>query len=645
MPGLDFSHELNPEQCAAACAPDGPVLVLAAAGTGKTRTLTYRVAALIDRGVPTSRILLLTFTNRAAREMLARARSLAGESVGDIWGGTFHHLANRLLRRHAGRLGYGSDYTILDQDDSVGLVRATVSELGLRDKHFPKADVLHGVFSLACNKDVPVAGLLEDHFGDSQVDIEATVRVAAGYARRKKDLNALDFDDLLTEARRLLAEHEDIRARYQEQFLHVLVDEYQDTNPIQGALVDMLAGGHRNLLVVGDDFQSIYSWRGADFRQFLTFPQRYPDVRIFKLETNYRSTPGILAVANACIAAATEQFPKTLRPVREDGVRPVCVEMSEGNQQAGIVVEEIARLIREGLPPNEIAVLYRAHYHAMELQLELTRAGIPYRMTSGVRFFEQAHIKDACALLRLVHQPADELAFLRLLSLLPRVGERSAGKVWAAIGHRFCPLVAADRARVRDKLPAAARDDWDAIAAVFAAGGEDWARAPGELVSRFSEAFYREYAMETFENADRRLDDLEQLTAFMTRYETLADFLNEITLLTNVDTAADRGDGDGERILLSTVHQAKGLEWRAVFILWLTEGMFPSLRAMEDSGGEAEERRLFYVASTRARDRLFLCVPQYRRTRDGGFQWMEPSRFIRELPETLVRRDRRRSSY
>ena len=640
---VDFDAALNPEQRAAALAPDGPVLVIAAAGTGKTRTLTYRVAHLVERGIDPNRLLLLTFTNRAAREMLDRARALVGEAVGGVWGGTFHHLGNRILRRYAQRAGYRSDYAILDQDDAERLMRACVADLKLNEAHFPKPDVVLSVLSLARNREEPLRRTAENRFA-GLVDPDALDRAATEYARRKQALNAMDFDDLLVHALRLLQEHTGVCERYQEQFLHILVDEYQDTNPLQAHLVDALAARHRNLLVVGDDFQSIYAWRGADFRNFLTFPKRYADAAVFKLETNYRSVPGILDVANACIAGNPEQFQKTLRAVRQDARRPVLVELRDGLQQARFVIQRIQELRRRGTALRDIAVLYRAHFHAMELQLELARENVPYVITSGVRFFEQAHVKDALAFLRGVQNPGDELAFQRFLSLFPRTGERTAQKIWRSFGGRVCLREEGERKRLGAALPSGAQADWARLEPVFTAGPDGVLPSPTGLVDGFVDRFYSRYAAENFDDFERRLEDIAEMAGFMGRFATVDDFLNEVALLTNVDTQPDRMGEKADQVLLSTVHQAKGLEWRAVFLLWMAEGLFPSGRSLSDEhgGGLAEERRLFYVATTRAKDELFLCVPQLRRSHDGGMQFYSPSRFIREVPGHLLERERAR---
>ncbi|MDD2237771.1 MAG: ATP-dependent helicase, partial [Kiritimatiellae bacterium] len=603
MHTFDIEQDLNKEQQAAVLAPDGPVLVIAAAGTGKTRTLTYRVAHLVTQGIPAHRILLLTFTNRAANEMLERARVLVGSGVSNLWGGTFHHMGHRLLRRHAKLLGYGPDYVILDQDDSQRMVKNCVDELKLKSKDFPKASVLQSLFSLAVNKSLSLEELAKGRFSDHQVDLADVFSVYRRYEEKKRALNGMDFDDLLVNALRLFREHEEIRVRYQEQFQHVLVDEYQDTNIIQGAWVDLLAQRHRNLLVVGDDFQSIYSWRGANFRNIITFPERYPDAQVYKLETNYRSTPEILNIANRCIAGNPEQFQKVLRAMRGQHKRPVLVRTTGGYDQARFVMEQIHRLRREGYKGSEIAVLYRAHFHAMELQMEMNRERMAYDITSGVRFFEQAHVKDVCTVVRLAGNPGDELAFQRLLGFLKGVGDKTALKLWVKLGRRFDPWEPEQLALLGKLLPEKAREKWKRMARTFSKCIRfDAESSPGHLLAAFVDAFYDGYAVETFDNHRNRREDLNGLIDFSSKYETLQEFLEEMALQTNLDQESRlTGSTNTEQVVrLSTVHQAKGLEWPVVFVLWMVDGKFPSGKSLDDSGGEAEERRLFYVAVTRA---------------------------------------------
>ncbi len=643
---LDFAQHLNAAQLRAVTAPDGPVLVIAAAGTGKTRTLTHRVAWLaLEKGIDPRRMLLLTFTNRAAREMLERAAHLIGGEVGGMWGGTFHHAANRMLRRHAALLGYGPDYTILDEDDSTRLLKACIAELGLKDKKFPKAEVLGAVFGLAANRGADVGETVRAHFEGHAVDLDGVLKVHALYGQRKRGLNAMDFDDLLVNGLRLLQEHEDVAALYQERMQHVLVDEYQDTNRLQSGFVDRIAAKHGNLLAVGDDFQSIYSWRGAEVRNILSFEQRHPGALVIKLEENYRSTPGILDVANQVIAGNPEQYQKTLRATRAAEVKPVLAKLTDGGHQARYVVEKVRRLLESGdVEPGQIAVLYRSHYHSMELQMELARARVDYVLMSGVRFFEQAHVKDACTLPRLAANPADSLAFARLLELLPKVGPKKAQATWAALGGHLNLRDAAKRAQLAERLPKEAQPLWQGIVdKVFPPGEEDGRvlDRPDELVFRFVDAFYGDYAEDTFENAAQRLEDIEELMTFSAKYANTAEFLSEMALLTNLDAEQDaHARSPAGAIRLTTVHQAKGLEWKAVFVLWLVDGMFPAAKSLEEAANEAEERRLFYVAVTRAKDYLWLCAPRMRKARDGGVLMCPPSRFIDEIDPELLQVDK-----
>ena len=634
---MNFRDELNEEQYAAVSAPDGPALVIAAAGTGKTRTLVYRVAWLIQQGVDPNRILLLTFTNKAAREMLDRAQALTGGAVSGILGGTFHHLANRILRQYARGVGFTSDYTILDQDDAKKLLKSCTDELELTDKHFPKPQVLLSLFGLASGSQKPLSELAYDWFDEAPIHIDDVLRLHEQYCRRKKELNVMDFDDLLLYVLQLFKSSENIREQYQNQFQYVLVDEYQDTNTIQAEWIHLLAGKHRNLMVVGDDFQSIYSWRGADYKNFLSFPDRYPDAKVYKLEVNYRSTPEILDVANACIKGNPQQFQKTLHAVRDGIAEPSLAMLRDGDEQARYVISKVDEFRRAGVKLSDMAVLYRSHFHAMELQLALTHARFPYQVTSGIRFFEQAHVKDVCTVLRLLENPSDELAFKRLLEMFPKLGPKTADKIWKKIGSKFEAAKPDAHIQLLAALPAAAGSIWQTIQPVFLAyEKENLNGDPGEIIYRFNKAFYSEYMIETFENAKHRQEDLDSLIDFTARFETCAAFLSEMALLTNLDAEAETAPAAQDGLRLSTVHQAKGLEWKVVFIIWLNEECFPSRKSADQVGGEAEERRLFYVAATRAEDRLFLCCPQIRRNRDGSIIPYEPSRFVREIPPELL---------
>ncbi|HUJ72339.1 MAG TPA: ATP-dependent helicase [Verrucomicrobiae bacterium] len=640
---IDYRSELNDQQLAAVTATgadgtvnSGPMLVIAGAGSGKTRTLTYRVAWLVEHGVPPGRILLLTFTNKAAKEMLHRVENLLPTDISAIWGGTFHHVGNRMLRRHAKLLGFGNDFTILDREDSKDMLDACITEAGIdtKQERFPKGDVLADIYSLAVNTERTIEQVLVeqyDYFSHLAGPIKTLREV---YRERKLKANAMDYDDLLVNALRLFQEHGEVAAHYREQFLHVLVDEYQDTNKIQADLIDAIATLHRNLMVVGDDAQSIYSWRGANYRNILGFPERYPSARTFKIEVNYRSVPSILALANDAIKANIHQFAKNLTAVRTGGVKPWLIPCPDGNQQSLFIAQRILELRDEGVALNDMAVLYRAHYHSMELQMELTRRNIPYVITSGLRFFEQAHVKDVSCFLKIAVNPHDEMAFKRILNLLAGIGTKTAHKLWG----KFHPLLADGKPLLvtSDAVPAKAHDDWKKMAETLNQLRKLEPKRAAEMIEQVIEGFYASYLKVKYPNARAREEDLHQLASFAMQFETIEDFLSQLALLTNLEAedASLLASNDQEFLRLSTVHQAKGQEWRAVFVIGLCDGMFPLARSLDNLEGEEEERRLFYVAVTRAKDELYLTYPVFRMTGGdtGGFQ--RPSRFLAELPKT-----------
>jgi DNA helicase-2/ATP-dependent DNA helicase PcrA len=433
---IDYAGELNPQQLAAVTAEPGPTLVIAGAGSGKTRTLTYRVAYLLEQGVAPERILLLTFTNKAAREMMRRVADLWDGNARDLWGGTFHSIGARILRLHAETLGYRTDFTILDREDATDLIKACMSEAPFaptgedEDGESPTADVVGDIISMAANTRVSVEEAAA-RLGTARVRFARPLAdLARRYAERKRAGNVMDFDDLLVNWVALMQNPSGIAEIYQRRFEYILVDEYQDTNKLQADLIDLVAARHRNVMVVGDDAQSIYSWRGADLRNVLNFPVRYPGTRIYKIESNYRSTPEILTLANAAIAPNVHQFSKVLTPSRRSGGKPVVVACGDPREEAAFIAHRIIELCDEGTSPGSIAVLYRSHFHALDLQMILGRARIPFTITSGVRFFEQAHIKDVTAHLKFIVNPLDESALKRLVRMLPGIGDKAAEKLW-----------------------------------------------------------------------------------------------------------------------------------------------------------------------------------------------------------------------
>jgi DNA helicase-2/ATP-dependent DNA helicase PcrA len=648
---INYAAELNEQQLAAVTAPPGPALVIAGAGSGKTRTLTYRVAYLLEQGIPPDRILLLTFTNKAAREMMRRVTDLLGQELRDLWGGTFHSIGNRVLRLHAKTLGYERDFTILDREDAKHLITTCVaeSEIDVKATRFPKAEVLADIFSMSLNTEKPIAEILGTEYGYFAELAPKVEDIAKRYATRKRATNAMDFDDLLVLWLKLLKDDADIREQYQRRFQFTLVDEYQDTNKLQSDLIDTLAARNKNVMVVGDDAQSIYAWRGANYENILKFPDRYPGAKVYKIETNYRSTPEILTVANAAISANVNQFTKQLTPARKSGEKPALVTCQDSNQQAAFVAQRVLELREEGATLNNIAVLYRSHFHALELQLELTKRNIPFSITSGIRFFEQAHIKDVAAFLKFVTNPRDELSFKRLAQLLPGIGGKGADKLWQKFNSKFGnneqptsnnqhPIAAALQG-CAESVPKKTILAWANFATTISQlEAPDVRKDVSKMIRLVIEAGYEDHLKENYANYRSRLEDLEQLAVFARQFENVEDFLTQLALLTNVEAEDEQpASKDDERIKLSTIHQAKGLEFDVVFIIMLCDGLFPSSRSLETDAGEEEERRLFYVAITRARDELYLCYPLIRATPGSGGDFMQqPSRFLQEIPGELL---------
>ena len=674
-PRIDFAAELNPQQLEAVQAPPGPALVIAGAGSGKTRTLTYRVAYLMENGILPQHILLLTFTNKAAREMLDRVGSLITGDLMGLWGGTFHSIGNRILRRHPAEAGFAPGFSIMDREDSEEMMDGVIVTLGFdpKEKRFPKSEVLSDVLSFQLNTGRKLDDILVEKYPHFLEFAEHFADARKRYEARKKKANAMDFDDLLEKTVTLLKSNAAIAEHYQRQFQFILVDEYQDTNHLQNDFIEMLAARHHNVMVVGDDAQSIYSWRGADFRNILEFPKRHAGAKIYKIETNYRSVPEVLALANAVIAPNEHQFEKTLVAVREGGgMKPALIPLADSGQQAQFVAQRILELHDEGTKLEEMAVLYRAHFHSMELQMELTRRGVPFEITSGLRFFEQAHIKDVGAFLKWVVNPHDEVAFKRMVKLMPGVGPRSADALWDGVLHAFAangvapvpppspaPPAPADDDTPTQPLPETHANPWEGLPSIKsllhplkvpAKAQKAWEQCvltldelapggrlvpPSQMIHSVMEAIYDDYARAKFPNYDLRREDLNTLANFARQYESAQAFLDQLALLTTMDTNAANAD-EQDRVTLSSVHQAKGLEWKVVFVIWLADGKFPTGRSLENPEAIEEERRLFYVAVTRAKDELYLSYPCMSFNSGYGDPLQRPSRFLAEIPKKLI---------
>jgi DNA helicase II / ATP-dependent DNA helicase PcrA len=644
VPPIDFRAQLNDEQYAAVTAGEGPLLVLAGAGSGKTRTLTYRVAWLLSQGVRPGDILLLTFTNKAAKEMLYRVQELTGIEPHRFWGGTFHSIGHRALRMFGSSIGLEGSFTILDAEESERMLKQVVESKDkafFKDKTHPKPGPLFSILSLARNTQLSIENTVDRYFphhAEIALDLPA---FAGAYEAKKRAQKVCDYDDLLELWLAMLQRDPNVASYFTNRFRHVLVDEYQDTNTLQAQIVDRI-GAHHRVMAVGDDAQCIYSWRGADFENIISFPERHPGTVIHRIETNYRSTPEILNLANGVLLAQPKgrHFDKELRAARGHMEKPFIVQAMDDREQADFIVKRIRALHEEeGVALASIAVLYRSHFLAVETQIALARAGIPYHITSGVKFFERQHIRDLVALLRFVYNPADEQAWERIAVLLPKVGEKGAQKIHAAaLGHAKAAqrnfLDVLDAEEVRMKVAKDARPEWEKLVASLRQVAESMQTSkPADAVETAIQGWYGDYLKGAYADYADRLEELNALIGFAQRFEQTQDFLAQILLL-NSETSDRNVEPDTDAIKLTTVHQAKGLEYDVVFVIGLADGSFPSRRSVE-AGDVEEERRLFYVSVTRARNELYLSYPKIAARPGPGGMMNTPSRFLAELSPSL----------
>ena len=648
--GIDYAAALNAEQYAAVASPPGKALVIAGAGSGKTRTLTYRVAWLLDHGVEPRQVLLLTFTNKAAREMVGRVRDLIARDTSDLWAGTFHSVGSRILRRHAELLGFTRSFSILDRDDQKSMISKVVAACAIhtKERQFPKADVLASIFSLIENSGTCLEQIIANSYHQFYDWINQIEQVRLGYIEKKRASNAMDFDDLLVLTVRLFEDRPEVLDIYQKRFRHILVDEYQDTNLVQGRMIDMLAGESNSLMAVGDDAQSIYSWRGADMAHILGFPKHYAGAQVFTIDTNYRSVPELLDLSNASIRANLGRFEKDLRSAREaGGVRPALVALNEPRAQASFVVQRMLEMHDSGVPLAEMAVLYRAHFHSLELQMELTVRQIPFILTSGLRFFEQAHIKDVSAFLRFVTNRRDEESFLRLVMMLPGCGPVAAEKLWREwlntgwAARDELPIKFSEVMLPFKKVPKKGLKAWQQLCFTLdELAPNGFPAKPAAMIYSVMEGVYKDYLEASFENFESRHSDLDQLSRYSEKFEDIVEFLSQLSLMGSVDGQPGAADNTAseDKVTLSSIHQAKGLEWQLVFVIWLVDGQFPNGRILETENLPMleEERRLFYVAITRAKDHLYLTYPQTNPKSYTGDSSCQPSRFLSDFPPELV---------
>lgn len=630
---IDYSDALNSAQLAAVEQVKGAILVIAGAGTGKTRTLIYRVSRMIESGIQPGNILLLTFTRKAASEMLRRAAALVGSRAEEVEGGTFHSFANGILRRHGDRLGYDRNFTILDQGDAEDVINFLRGQLGLdaKSRRFPRKRTLGAIISASVNRVIPVREIIETDYPHFHREIEEVEKLARLYRDYKQRHSLMDYDDLLVNLALLLDRHEDLRARLADKHRYIMVDEYQDTNRLQHEIVKLLGEKHGNVMAVGDDSQSIYSFRGANFRNIMDFPDTFEDATVIKLEENYRSTQPILDLSNDILRRAIEKYEKNLYTRRSGSDLPMIVASATDQLQSEFIVQMVLELREQGTELSEIAVLFRSGFLSFDLEIELNKANIPFIKMGGFKFIETAHIKDLIAHLRVVHNPQDVVSWNRILLLLQGVGPRTSQNVVDQISVGALRI---------DEESANAAPGNERVSRLFhfltSIRGEKLSVA--EQVERLV-SYYRPVMKGKYDDYIKREKDIEVFEEIAGRYRSLNAFLSDMALEPPTDSVVGLEPGeDDEKLVLSTVHSAKGLEWDTVFVLTALDGRFPSFRAAENLDEMEEERRLMYVATTRAKNRLILSYPLDLYDREQGMTLTKPSRFIADLSDEIVER-------
>ncbi len=634
---IDYERDLNEAQQQAVLYGEGPLLVIAGAGSGKTRTLTYRVARLVENGVSPASVLLLTFTRKASEEMLRRATGLLDNRCRQVAGGTFHSFAHRVLRRYGTRLGFDSGFSIIDRADAENLIAMIRKEIGppASTGSFPRKQTLMSIFSRAVNKEISVEDVLYEDHAHLLPFIEDILKIEERYRGRKVEDGFFDYDDLLVYLKRLLQEHPDLRDRLSEIYRHIMVDEYQDTNRIQAEIVYLLGSRHQNVMAVGDDSQSIYAFRGANFQNIFDFAETFSGTKIVRLEENYRSVQPILTLTNQILDGARQKFTKTLFSRKKAKGLPVLVTTSGENAQSRFVVEAVMERQRQGVALQDIAVLFRAGFHSFDLEIELNREAIPFVKVGGFKFMESAHIKDVLAHLRVMVNPSDRISWYRILLLLDKVGPKTAQRIYEAIRAENAGHTGILTANVKGG-PSAALERLRSLFSLLDTRPMSVAEI-GEAILNY----YAPILQRIYDDHPRRLRDLEQLLLIMERYTDLESFLTDMALeppnASADQTMAQEADAE-DRLVLSTVHSAKGLEWDTVFVIWALDGRFPSIHSLQNEEAVEEELRLMYVAATRAKKRLFFTCPMQSYDRSTGTLLSRPSRFIEDIPESILER-------
>ncbi len=626
---IPYEEVLNAAQYEAVTHTNGPALIIAGAGTGKTRTLTYRVARLIEDGVAPESILLLTFTKKAAREMIVRASRLLDGRAEKVAGGTFHSFAHTTLRIHADKLGFNRNFSIIDQSDAedvVNLLRSDVA--GKNKRRFPRKKTLFTIFSASVNRGLTIEQIVEDQYPQFEKNLEDIEALREKYTLYKQKHNLMDYDDLLLNMHTLLVSNADVRKSLMKRYSHVMVDEYQDTNKLQHAIVKQI-GAHGNIVVVGDDAQSIYSFRGAHHRNIIDFPNDFENCTVITLEENYRSTSEILDLSNEILKRASTRYDKELFSHIHSEQKPMLVSTENDTEQSKLIAQLVLEQREEGVSLDEMAVLFRSGFHSFELEIELANANIPFQKFGGFKFMETAHVKDVLAYLRVLVNPQDAVSLHRILLLHERVGPETSRKVIDALmASRW---EAAKIPKFDFRVPPSVQELFPFLQSLNKSKA-----AVADLVSEVA-GYYRPQLKKKHDDFNRRYADVNALIDMSERYSTLHTMVREFSLDAPVESVADIGpeQQEDEFLTLSTIHSAKGLEWEVVFIIWVLDGRFPSTRAFDTQDSLDEERRLMYVAVTRAKRILCMTYPRHFLDRETRTVLSKPSRFIDDMEDLL----------
>jgi len=630
---INYREELNASQFEAASAVNGCYLIIAGAGTGKTRTLVFRVARLIELGYDPNSILLLTFTRKAANEMMKRSSMLLDDRCSKIRGGTFHSFANLTLRKYAKVIGLDSSFTILDQGDSADVINLIRSQDGFitKEKRFPNKQTLNKVFSLSVNTSKKVEEIIENDYPHFIPLLDKILQIQKIFTEYKRRNNLLDYDDLLVYLREFLHKGGAAVKALLSEIKFVMVDEYQDTNHLQAEIVKGLSQYSKNVMVVGDDSQSIYSFRGADFHNIMEFPNLFDDVKIIKLEENYRSMQSILDFANRINETAIEKYKKNLYSKRGSGQLPNIVAASTDNLQSKFIIEKILDLREEGVPLKDIAVLFRSSFFSFDLELEFAKANVPFQKFGGMKFVETAHVKDVMAFLRIAVNPKDVISWYRVLLLHEGVGPKTAQRILDELATARITIKAEP-----DQQPGFKHRN---LGRLFYLLYELQKKKllPSEMVQRVYNYYYDLFKA-NYDDWNKRKKDLDIFQNIVENYASVDTLLSDMAIEPIIESVVDvdATDKEEEYVTLSTIHSAKGLEWHSVFIIHVVEGYFPSARSVESLETLEEERRLMYVASTRAKNNLFITYPMNLYDREAGMTLSKPSRFISDITPDLA---------